>query len=626
MGKVKEKFTQTLDSKKAFHRNEIEANRQMCFACAFMAVALSIAFLLYIFKVFPLHNYIPVYIAMPIMIPLLLSPMFYIKTAFLEKSGFKYFILFLILLLVGSLNVLIPKHAVLGYALVLVLVNHYYSPKVGRIAFFASLATMLVCLYLGMFFGEYDPNLLGEGKVVYDATTDTYVIFQPESPQERYEYLQERIHGGSNRFAAVLGFYYFARAMILTLIFFACNALSRRTQKLLQSEVESQESKARIDTELSVAEDIQRTVLPNPTYQDPNVEILAQLLPAREVGGDFYDYSKIDENHVAVLIGDVSGKGVPAAMFMMKALTSFRASYSLDLSPAAIIEKVNRLLLEGNSAGLFATCFYGVLDIATGELRFANAGHCPPVLRRKGKYMPLPCESGFLLGSVERPKVIDERFMMQKGDALLLYTDGVTEAANVKGELYGPTRLIRFLNSLRAYTPLELGHDLEDSISEFCEGAPQSDDITYLNLVYQGEAIYCADKSFLADLAQGEEVAKFLRKQAEIAHVGPKIRDAFLLAMDEVFSNIVKYGKLPPGGEVYIRCSYWVERGSVSVTVVDHGIPFDPREVEETTVDQRPDDAPVGGLGWLMVRRLMDEIVYHRINGKNVISIFKKLK
>lgn len=611
-----------------YAKNETEANRAMCLISGFSGVAVIIALILYICHIFPLHNYVPVYIYLPIAAALLFSNLYWRRTKMVERAGFKYYILFTILAMIGSTNVLLPKHGIIGYALIIVLANHYYNPRLGKIIFGSTLVTMLLCLYAGMFVGEYDPNLLTAGRVLYDEAQGAWVVVEPESPQDRFAFLHELLLQGTNRYLAVLGYYYFARALFLTLLFFASNALNVRTKRLLESESSAVKEKSRIDTELSVAEELQRSALPAPVFENKRISLLAQLRPAKEVGGDLYDYHWLDETHLGVLIGDVSGKGVPAAMFMMKAITSFRACYGVDVSPKQTMEKVNRLLYEGNESNMFVTCFYGILDVETGDFCFANAGHNPPMVHRKdGKWIPLNCARGFVLGSTPDACVRDQSVRLKEGDALILYTDGITEAKNAKGEFFGEERFLKFLNyrEREAVSIVEFGHELEDSVDEFTQDAEQSDDITYLVVAYACEAVLAQEVTFAADLSQGEALREYMTNCAKAINVKGAVLNNFLVCIDEIFSNIVKYGNVPADQGIHFRCVYRPEPRIATITIVDKGIPFDPRTVKEKRVDERESGAPVGGLGWLMVQRLMDEIAYHRINGKNVVSISKKL-
>ena len=609
-----------------FYKNEVEANKTMCIVSGFTAIATFLVLLCYAFKLFWLNNYTQVYIALPILIIFLILPLFYRKTRFVEKPGFKYFLLLQILIVVGILNILLPKHAVLGYGFVIILASHYYSPRLTRIIFLSTILMLLLCLYGGMLVGEYDPYLLTDGKIMFDAEGNTY-LYQPESPSERLAFLAELAAAGTNRYLQVFIYYFVSRTLILTLIFLAAIRLSRRTQRLMVSEVSTQAEKSRIDTELGVAQEVQSTMLPLSFFQSKNIEILAQLRPAREVGGDFYDYATLDEDHVAILIGDVSGKGVPAAMFMMKTITSFRACYDANSTPKKIMERVNKLIYQGNEeAGLFVTCFLAIVNIKTGEISFANAGHTPPIIGRGGKYAPLPCAHGFLMGAMPELMLRDEKTKLRPGDSILIYTDGITEARNTTGGLYGESRLLKFLNNTKVSSSIEMSHELEDDIMEFAGGAEQSDDITYLMLTFQGKMNYFMQRSFPAVLESINDIEAMLRDAGAKASCSERTISNFIICVDEIFSNIVKYSGSAPSDRIYFRCIYTPENNRVSVTIVDHGVPFDPREAKSVRVDERDLDAPVGGLGWLMVRRLMDELAYHRVNGKNVVSITAKAR
>ena len=617
---------EVIDTKRrALYRNEVEANGQMCLVSAFCAGILSIALILYIAQVFPLRNYNLVYIFLPIQVVLLSLPLIYRKTSLVTKPGFKYFISLQLLFVVGLLNVIVPKHAIMAYGLIIILASHYYNPRLSRIMFFATLGVMLVAIYLGMWLGEYDPNLLTSGRIRYDETGEPY-LYQPETFLERWEFLRDLIvnENGNNRYLLVFAYYYLSRSAILTLIFLASYRLSQRTARMVDTQALTYAEKSRIDTELQVAQDVQRQVLPAPVLLSKELEILAQLRPAREVGGDLYDYARLDEDHYAILIGDVSGKGVPAAMFMMKTVTSFRASSSK--SPSEIMRRVNALLYQGNEeAGMFVTCFLGILNIKTGVMVFANAGHNPPLLRRHGKYVPLPCAHGFLLGAMEQSVTKDEVIQLRPGDGLVLYTDGITEAKNADGDFYGEARFLSFLNGTKCSSTIELTHELEDNIMEFVGEADQSDDITFMFINFQGERTEFSEKFFPASLDAFPEVEKWIRETGAQFEVPERTVSNYLICMDEIFSNIVKYGDVPAGSDIYMRFVRLIDRNSVMLTIVDRGIPFDPREVKAKRVDERDDDEPVGGLGWLMVRELMDELAYHHVNGKNVVSISASL-
>ena len=248
--------------------------------------------------------------------------------------------------------------------------------------------------------------------------------------------------------------------------------------------------KSRLDSELDFARTVQASALPQ-IHEDPRFEIFASMTPAKEVGGDFYDFFLLDSSRLAFLIADVSGKGIPAAMFMMKAKAQLKSSLmsSQGRTLDQIIGDVNDSVCEGNDACMFVTVFAGVLDLRSGEVVYVNAGHNAPVLRKNdGSAEWLPVDNGFVIGGMDGVDYERQTVRLEKGDGLLLYTDGVTEAMNKAKELYGDDRLISLMNGpvMRSAPADCVLDELKISVADFADGAPQSDDITMLFLRYLG--------------------------------------------------------------------------------------------------------------------------------------------
>lgn len=244
--------------------------------------------------------------------------------------------------------------------------------------------------------------------------------------------------------------------------------------------------KERIATELNVATQIQASMLPCifPAFPDRDeFDIYATMLPAKEVGGDFYDFFLVDQDHLAVVMADISGKGVPAALFMVIAKTLIKNRAQLGHTPAEVFTAVNNQLCENNEAGLFVTAWMGILDINTGEFAFANAGHNPPLLKRaSGEYEYLRTRPGFVLAGMEGVRYRQGSMILEPGDMLYLYTDGVTEATNSENELYGEDRLLAVANRCKDCDPQTLLPAVKADIDQFVGEAPQFDDITMLSL------------------------------------------------------------------------------------------------------------------------------------------------
>lgn len=247
--------------------------------------------------------------------------------------------------------------------------------------------------------------------------------------------------------------------------------------------------KERINAELSLASSIQAHMLPCifPAFPDRDeFDVYASMTPAKEVGGDFYDFFMVDDSHMAVVMADVSGKGVPAALFMVIAKTLIKNYAQSGIKPEEVFTTVNRLLCDGNKAGLFVTAWLGVLELTTGKLTYVNAGHNPPLIKQNGgEFTYLKSRAGFVLAGMETIKYRQNEITIAPGDRLFLYTDGVTEATNSSIELYGEERLSAFMNSHSGENAEEILHDLKADIYAFQGEAPQFDDITMLMLDYK---------------------------------------------------------------------------------------------------------------------------------------------
>lgn len=247
--------------------------------------------------------------------------------------------------------------------------------------------------------------------------------------------------------------------------------------------------KERVNTELSIATRIQANMLPSifPAFPDrEEVDIYATMNPAKEVGGDFYDFFMVDDRHLAIVVADVSGKGVPAALFMVIGKTLIKDHTQSDKDLGEVFSEVNELLCESNSEGLFITAFEGVLDFVTGEFRYVNAGHeIPFVCKKDGTFEPYKIRAGFVLAGMEGMRYKYGSMLLEPGDKVFQYTDGVTEATNSQMELYGMERLESVLQRNAGLLPQELLQVVKADIDSFVGEAPQFDDITMLCLEYK---------------------------------------------------------------------------------------------------------------------------------------------
>lgn len=245
-----------------------------------------------------------------------------------------------------------------------------------------------------------------------------------------------------------------------------------------------------LQSDLNMAAQIQQNILPQkfPPYPEENrIDIFAKMMAAKHVGGDFYDYFKIDDQNIAFFIGDVSGKGMPAAIYMAVCRTMLKAIGSEVVNPAQCLEKVNSMLVPESDLTTFATVFYAVLNIETGKLRYSNGGHNLPYhLSSNGKVNTLENVGGLLLGKFKEAEFESEVIQLKPGDSIVTYTDGITEAKNASGDLFDEKRLENYLENVSSKPLKDRVKRLFLEVMKFAGSAPQSDDITALSVEYRG--------------------------------------------------------------------------------------------------------------------------------------------
>ncbi|MBP5362806.1 MAG: SpoIIE family protein phosphatase [Ruminococcus sp.] len=266
--------------------------------------------------------------------------------------------------------------------------------------------------------------------------------------------------------------------------------LSKDTVKYIENITEITKEKERIGTELSLATKIQVSMLPHifpPFPHRHEIDIFASMEPAREVGGDFYDFFLIDEDHLGMVMADVSGKGIPAALFMMISKALLKSNSMLGQSPAEVLEKTNELLCANNQVDMFVTVWLGILEISTGKLSAANAGHEYPAIKRAdGDFELYKDKHGFVIGGMEGSRYKEYTIELSKGDKLFLYTDGVPEATDAEEAMFGTDRLLEVLNENKDASPEQLLKNVRASVDRFVKEAEQFDDLTMMCIEYKG--------------------------------------------------------------------------------------------------------------------------------------------
>ena len=388
------------------------------------------------------------------------------------------------------------------------------------------------------------------------------------------------------------------------------------------------EAAARIDKELEYAKQIQLSALPTnfPTGEDYN--IYAQMIAAKEVGGDFYDFYKLNDTTVAFLAADVSGKGIPAAMFMMTAKTIIKDLAESGMPVNDIFTKANEKLCENNESGMFVTAWMGILDLTTGNVQFANAGHNPPLIKRAdGSFEYLKTRAGFVLAGMEGVRYRVGELTLNPGDRLFLYTDGVPEATNVDNKLYGEDRLLTFMNQNASMEATELLPALKANIDEFVGEAPQFDDITMLMFDYKpkkgGERM--TSKTFPAKTEFLDDVLGFVDQTLDSFECPMKIQTAICVAIEEVFVNVAHYAYGDGEGDMTLEIGFNDESREITFKMVDKGVPFDPLNKPDPDITLPAEDREIGGLGIFITKKTMDSLSYSYENGENILTMIKKI-
>ena len=387
------------------------------------------------------------------------------------------------------------------------------------------------------------------------------------------------------------------------------------------------EAAARIDKELEYAKQIQLSALPSDFPDTDNYGIYAQMIAAKEVGGDFYDFYTLDDNTVLFLAADVSGKGIPAAMFMMTAKTIIRDLAERGLSVDEIFTLANEKLCENNESGMFVTAWMGKTDLSTGKLSFANAGHNPPVIvHSNGECEYLKSRTGFVLAGMEGMKYRSNEMMLNKGDRIFLYTDGVTEATNENEALYGEDRLLTYIDKNKNLKAEALLSGLKEDIDCFAGDAPQFDDITMLVFDYKAkEGADMKEKVFSATKDTLPDVMAFTEERLESFGCPMKVSMAICVAVEEIFVNIASYAYGEGTGNAALAFSFDENERLMTLVVSDEGVPFNPLDRAEPDITLSAAEREIGGLGIFITKKTMDTVSYKYDNGRNILTMTKKI-
>ena len=427
-----------------------------------------------------------------------------------------------------------------------------------------------------------------------------------------------------------------------------------KDEEKLRSQTLEQE---RMAGELHIANNIQQTLLPEKdgAMKDiDDVQVEGRLIPAKAVGGDLYN-AFVRDGKLFFCIGDVSGKGIPSALIMAIMQALFRNIASCEDNPSHIMKRLNETACRNNKANIFVTLFVGVLDLPTGHLRYCNAGHELPILidhspltiDHSPSQMPaeasarggqqcsmfnvqcsmIEAKPNLPIGLFEDFEYEMQTMQMQPGSALFLYTDGLTEARNAKGKLFGRDRVGQMIAEAGTTNPKQLVEAAIECWQKFIGETEQSDDLTLLALSYtplQEQSIMGEGITLKNDVKEVEKLGSFVKQVAESLSLDKSLTGRLRLAVEETVVNVMEYA-YPQGttGDVNIRATSNGRR--LKFIISDTGIPFNPTEVTAADTTLSAEERPIGGLGILLVRELMDSINYERINGQNVLTLTKSI-
>lgn len=392
-------------------------------------------------------------------------------------------------------------------------------------------------------------------------------------------------------------------------------------------------AKEKIESELRIARNIQLGMLPKifPPFPERNdIDLFAVLRPAKEVGGDLYDFF-INEEKLYFTVGDVSGKGVPASLFMAVTRSLFRSIATTIADPKRIIESMNHAIAETNEENMFVTMFVGVLDLPTGNLKFCNAGHNPPcIIAPNGDVTFMPLKQNLPIGIFVDFEYENQEMHINEGDTIFLYTDGLTEAENGAKELYGDERMLDVLKGEQLTDSVTLLKKVYDSVEEHVQEAPQSDDLTMLVVKYNGH-LYEKQKT-IKRLVLTNQVAELTKLAAFVEEIGEDngfdmpLTMSLNLAMEEAVSNVIFYAY--PKGE----CNHTIEvlfskvGSEICFVIRDSGIYFDPTAKEDADITLSAEERQIGGLGIYMVKQIMDSVTYIRESEMNILTMKKNIE
>ena len=401
-----------------------------------------------------------------------------------------------------------------------------------------------------------------------------------------------------------------------------------RSKRDLESLHRVNAEKERISSELRVASQIQQSMLPHNHLKQDGVDVVGSLLPAREVGGDLFDFFIRDEK-LFFCIGDVSGKGTPSAILMAGTRSFFRAFSTHENNPAHIMHYINETACQGNKTNMFSTLFIGVLDLPSGHLHYCNAGHDAPIIISDAGLQTLECNPHLPVGLFDDVKFGSQETVLSPDSTIFLYTDGLTEAMNSARKQFGLQRVHEVLGRCveGKQSPKDILESMTGEVRQFVKDAEQSDDLTLLAIRYaplQFESIMSETITLKNEIHEVSKLNSFQKEVLEKFGIEKSMSNRIRLAVEEAVVNAIGYA-YPAGTEGCIEVCMMTDGHSLKVVITDSGVPFDPTVKEAVDISLPAEERQVGGLGIHLFREIMDKVNYEHLNGHNTLTLIKRI-
>ena len=373
-----------------------------------------------------------------------------------------------------------------------------------------------------------------------------------------------------------------------------------------------------IEDELAIARNIQQSLLPSEqtVKSSKTINIKGLQIPAKYVGGDLFDYY-VRDNKLLFCIGDVSGKGVPAALLMAISHSLFRTISSHNERPEIMMEALNNAISENNPDIMFITMFLGIMDLTTGTISYCNAGHNPPIVIKDGHAEYLDSEPSLLLGVELSAKYTAHELTLAHGDTLFLYTDGLTEAENTEHETFGEKRALETAAHFGTLTAEQQIEQMHQAVDQFVNNAEQSDDLTMLAIQYVHGENRLVIENRIQEL---DKLEPFLSHFFEQKSIDMSLLPQLDLALEEAVTNVIMYA-YPEGETGTAELTVNVNNKQICSTLTDSGTPFNPLEQQEDNLDVSLEERKIGGLGIHLIKEIMSKVEYEYANGRNVLRM-----